>query len=36
MMASDVVAHGLSRYTELVQKWAELIYEDLKISGNLI
>jgi len=33
--ASCVVAHGLSLYTELVQKWAESIYEDLKISDNL-
>jgi hypothetical protein len=36
MTAFDIVTHGLSSYTEMVQKWAESIYEDLKISGNLI
>jgi hypothetical protein len=36
MTASDIFSHGLSSYTELVQKWAESIYEDLKVSGNLI
>lgn len=36
MTASEVCAHGLNRYNELVQKWAESIYEDLKTSGNLV
>jgi hypothetical protein len=35
MTAPDVVAHGSGRYTKLVQKWAESIYENLKNSGNL-
>lgn len=36
MTAYDIVFHGLGSYIEMVQKWAELIYEDLEISDNLI
>ena len=34
LTVSDVVQGGLEKYPENVRKWAQLIYKDLKASGN--
>ena len=35
MRANDVVAGGTQHYVENVRAWAQSIYDDLKVTGNL-